>query len=123
MSTVIQFPSSDDDRPLTERVSAEVRSLMGRHQVSQERLAQWLGLNQTAISARLRGVTEWKVKEIERIAEGFDVHPAALMGGYVDDPRPAGPDGGIPILWAPGGSNPEPAAWVSELVIAAAAAA
>jgi hypothetical protein len=110
MSTVIQFPGDADDRPLTERVSQEVRALMGRHQVSQGRLAAWLGVNQTAVSARLRGATEWKVKEIERVAEGFAVHPASLMGGYAENPHPDGPDGGIPVLkYAIRDSNPEPA--------------
>lgn len=70
---------------------------MGRHAVSQARLAEWLGLHQTALSKRLRGETEWKVAEIDRIAQAFAVHPAALMGGYADTPNPDG-DGGVPIV-------------------------
>lgn len=95
MTTVIQFPELRE--PLTAVVSGEVRALMGRHGVSQTELAHWLGVNQTAISARLRGTTEWKVREIERIAEGFGVHPAALMGGYATNPDP-GPGSSVPIL-------------------------
>jgi transcriptional regulator with XRE-family HTH domain len=94
--TVIQFPV--DTRPLTSRVSDEVRALMGRHRITQRDLAVWMGLNQTAISARLRGATEWKVSEIERVADGFGVHPSELMGGHSTNPRPDGPDGGIKIV-------------------------
>lgn len=94
---MIQFPDSGGKRPLTERVSQEVKALMGRYGVSQVRLAAWLGLTQPAVSARLRGATEWKVAEIERVAEGFARHPAELMGGYATDPHPD-PDDGLPIL-------------------------
>lgn len=90
---MIQFPERDT-RPLVAHVSDEVRALMGRHQVSQTTLAAWLGLTQPAVSARLRGATEWKVSEIDRISEGFAVHPSELMGGHPTggDPRPDGPD-------------------------------
>lgn len=95
MTTVIQFPSRDT-RPLVEHVSSEVRALIGRHSVSQTTLARWLGITQPAVSARLRGETEWKVSEIDRIAEGFGIHPSELMGGHYSGPRPDGPDG-LPI--------------------------
>lgn len=106
MSTVIQFPDMGA-RPLTEQVSAEIKALMGRHGVSQTTLGAWLDLNQTAVSARLRGKTRWNLPEIERVAEGFAVHPAVLMGGYATDPH-RGPDGGLPILRACRDSNPKP---------------
>lgn len=112
MTTVIQFPERDTS-PLTERVSSEVRALMGRYAVSQARLAQWMGLHQTALSKRLRGETEWKLAEVAMIADAFGVHPAALMGGYATDPRPAGPDGGLPILSGRRDSNSQHSAWDS----------
>lgn len=96
MSTMIQFPTRDR-LPLSKRVSQEVRALMGRYAVSQVKLAAWLGMDQTAVSARLRGITEWKVSDIERVAEGFAVHPASLMGGYSPDLDPD-PSRVIPIL-------------------------
>ena len=95
MTTVIQFPERDR-RPLVAHISDEVRALMGRHQVSQTALAAWLGITQPAISARLRGATEWKVSEVDRIAEGFGIHPSELMGGHYTGPRPDGPEG-MPI--------------------------
>ena len=93
MTTVIQFPERAS-RPLVAIVSNEVRALLGRYDVSQTELAKWLGITQPAVSARLRSATEWKVAEIERIAEGFSVHPAVLMGGYAPTP----PEGPLPIL-------------------------
>ena len=94
MTTVIQFPGGASGRPLVATVSNEVRALLGRYDVTQTELAQWLSLTQSAISARLRGATEWKVAEIDRIATGFNVHPAVLMGGFAPNP----PEGPLPIL-------------------------
>lgn len=100
MSTVVQFPERGA-QSLTDTVSGEVKALMGRHGVSQTQLANWLGINQTAVSARLRGRTRWNLPEIERVAEGFAVHPAVLMGGYAEGgPHPT-PDGGLPIMRKP----------------------
>lgn len=113
MSTIIQFPERDS-LPLTARVSEEVKALMGRYTVNQTALAQWLGLHQTAVSDRLRGKTEWKVAEIERVAYGFAVHPAALLGGYATNPHPGGPDGGLPILSGRRDSNSQHSAWKAE---------
>jgi hypothetical protein len=98
MTTVIQFPERTPDLTLDQRISQEVRALMGRYNVSQMRLAEWLGLNQTAVSARLNGRTDWKARDIERVAEGFAVHPAQLMGGYAAEPGPGGPGTTLPIL-------------------------
>lgn len=95
---MIQFPERTPDMTLDQRISQEVRALMGRYNVSQMRLAEWLGLNQTAVSARLRGSTDWKARDIERVAEGFAVHPAQLMGGYAAEPGPGGPGTSLPIL-------------------------
>lgn len=98
MTTVIQFPERTPDLTLDQRISQEVRALMGRYSVSQMRLAEWLNLNQTAVSSRLRGTTDWKARDIERVAEGFAVHPAQLMGGYAAEPGPGGPGSSLPIL-------------------------
>lgn len=105
--TVIQFPARRADGPLSDTLAREVKALMGRHDVNQTMLAEWLGINQTAVSARLRGATKWSLDDVERIAEGFAVHPAELMGGYATDPHPF-PDGGLPILCACRDSNPKP---------------
>jgi sugar phosphate isomerase/epimerase len=106
MTTVIQFPERDT-APLSGRVSEEIRALMGRYGVSQVALSQWVGFDQAGLSQRLRGKTEWKVSEIERVAQAFGVHPATLMGGYATGPN-LGPDGGVPVLRARRDSNPKP---------------
>jgi hypothetical protein len=107
MSTVIAFPEVSKRDPLAAVASAEVRSLMGRYGVTQMMLAEWLSIDQTAVSARLRGKTEWKLAEIERVAEWFAVHPAVLLGGRAEGPHPS-PDGGLPIVRACRDSNPKP---------------
>lgn len=110
MTTVIQFPTSDA-KPLKDRLSEELRALMGRYGVSQVVLARWMGLEQAQLSKRINGRIPWRIDEIEAVAEAFGVHPAALMGGYATDPRPGGPDGGLPIFkYGIRDSNPEPAA-------------
>ena len=88
LMTVIRFPEGPDPRPATERVSEEVRALMGRARINQTTVADWLGLTQSAVSARLRGDTEWKVSEIDVLARRFGVHPAVLLGGYAEGPHP-----------------------------------
>lgn len=99
MTTVIQFP--ERAATLTAQVSEEVRALLGRYDVSQTELGEWLGITQPAVSARLRGLTEWKVREIELIAEAFAIHPAALMGGFATTPMPPdGPGTVLPIVSA-----------------------
>ena len=106
MTTVIQFPERQA-QPLSDVVSGEIRALMGRYAVTQTVLAEWLNLRQASVSARLSGDTRWNLPEIERVAEGFAVHPAVLMGGYATGPHPS-PDGGLPILRAWRDSNSQP---------------
>lgn len=106
MTTVIQFPERVAS-PLTDIVSGEIKALMGRHGVTQGMLAAWLDLKQASVSERLKGRTRWNLPEIERVAEGFDVHPAVLMGGYATGPHPS-PGEGLPILRARDDSNVQP---------------
>ena len=104
--TVLQFPGRDV-KALPARVSEEIKALMGRYGISQVELAAWLGFDQAGVSQRLRGKTEWKLTEVERVAEAFGQHPAVLLGGYSPDGRPD-PDDGVPILRARRDSNPKP---------------
>lgn len=77
---------------LKERVAAEVRALMGRHNVTQTQLVEVLGVSQPQVGKRVRGEIAFDVTEIGLLADFFNVNPAELLGerGY---PRP-GPDGG-----------------------------
>jgi len=87
MSTVVKMRR----RPSGLRLAAaeEVRALMGRRRMSQTALADVLGVTQTQVSKRLRGVIPFDIDEIERLAEYFGVDPADLLGS--SGRRPSGP--------------------------------
>lgn len=89
-------------QPATERVAAEVRALMGRHNVTQMQLRDVLGVSQPAISARLHGQVPFDANEIAALAEHFGVTPGDLFGAGAGS---GGPNGGLatgtyPILAA-----------------------
>lgn len=75
----------------TELVAAEVRALMGRHSVTQMQLREVLGVSQTGISKRLRGLTPFDANEIGLLADYFQVTPGELFG----QGSPFGPNGGL----------------------------
>jgi transcriptional regulator with XRE-family HTH domain len=61
--------------PKQNGVAANVRAELARHQVTQAAIGKVLELTHTAVSRRLRGVTEFRADELLRIAEhlGVDV--------------------------------------------------
>lgn len=65
------------DRPPTtgDNIAAEMK----RHRVSQATLAEHLGLSQAAVSARIRGVVDWRLAEIIATAELFDMQINDLL--------------------------------------------
>ena len=78
-------------QPATERVAAEVRALMGRHNVTQMQLRDVLGVSQPAISARLHGQVPFDANEIEALADFFKVTPGELFGiHHIPGPRDGG---------------------------------
>lgn len=84
MSTLSIVPRQPDR--LTETVAAEVRAHMARARVNQTALASALGLTQSSVSKRLRGVVAFNTDELAAVAGLLGVHPAVLLGGY--DPSP-----------------------------------
>lgn len=64
---------------LTMVVARNVRSLMAQRGVSQTQLAHAMGLSQTAVSKRLRGVTPFDTRDLQTISESFQVSPSALL--------------------------------------------
>lgn len=60
---------------------ANVRAEMARKRISQEAVGQALGLSQASVSARLRGVTPFRIDELTRLSELLDVPLDALLIG------------------------------------------
>lgn len=75
----------------TVRVAAEIRSLMARYGVTQKDLQQVLGLSQTGVSKRLRGLTPWDINELWSVAEYFKISIDELISAAAK-PHRAGPD-------------------------------
>jgi predicted transcriptional regulator len=69
--------------------SAGVRAELARGGVTQADVASWLGLNQAAISKRLRGVIDWRLGELQVIAEKLGVPIARLIEEPADEPTAA----------------------------------
>lgn len=84
MSTLTVVPNQPDR--LTEQVAAEVRAYMARGRINQTQLAEALGLTQSSVSKRLRGVIAFDVNELQQVAEVLGVHPAVLLGGNAPSP-------------------------------------
>lgn len=93
--SVIQILQGNDGS-LSSIMSEEVRSIMARRNVNQTTLAVIMGINQTAVSARLRGRTPWKIDELETLAEFFGVPADSFLriGGTSPRPDGRGPDDG-----------------------------
>ena len=60
--------------------AATVRAEMARRRVPQIKLAQHLGLSQTAISRRMSGETDFTVTELQAVAALLDVPAGDLLG-------------------------------------------
>jgi transcriptional regulator with XRE-family HTH domain len=85
MSTLTVVPRQPDR--LTEQVAAEVRAQMARVRITQTQLAESLGLTQSSISKRLRGVVAFNTDELQIVAGVLGVHPAAFFGVYSPSPN------------------------------------
>ena len=73
-------------------IGDRVHQQMWRARITQKQLSEALGIDQAAVSRRLRGRTEWKVSELLTVAGLLGIHPVELI------PTQTGPDG-------PGGTN------------------
>lgn len=63
----------------TERVAAAVRAEMARRRVTQQTVADRLGITQMSVSRRLRGLTPFTAGEVLMVADLLGVDPATLM--------------------------------------------
>lgn len=89
MSTVTALPSSGGDIRMV--VASEIRAEMGRKGYKQADMAVALGVSQSQVSKRLRGVISLDVVELAAVAQWLDVPVAQLVGGAG---RPHGPNPG-----------------------------
>ena len=63
-----------------ERVAASVRAEVARRKVTQQQLADLLGIHQMSVSRRLNGHTEFTASEIALVADFLGVPVATLIG-------------------------------------------
>ena len=68
-----------DTPPSRRRVAANIRAELARAGVSQSTAAQWIGVTQPAMSARLHARVPFTVDEAIAIAEGLDIPLATLL--------------------------------------------
>lgn len=88
-------------------VAAELRVLMARYDVTQGTLADVIGVSQSQMSKRMKGIIPIDIYELEKLADYFEVSVAELVGGQQKAPRPDGP-GGISLVRAREDSNLQP---------------
>lgn len=68
-----------DSMALSARVAEEIRVLLTRRRMSGRKLAEALGVSQSAMSARLTGVTPIDLNDLERIAGILNVEVTDLL--------------------------------------------
>ena len=77
---------------LADQVAATVRAEMARYRMTQQDMAEVLGMTQSAVSKRLLGKIPFKLAELEKIAAALGVHPATFFGGGPNAPQPTDPN-------------------------------
>ena len=93
MTTAPEAPV-DLEREANLKVSNEVRAWLARRGVKQFTVAELLGIGQSAISKRLRGVLPFSAAELMLIANALDISLAELLGDLVNEKNPHPVDGG-----------------------------
>lgn len=98
------LPAWDASESLAERAGAQVRGLCARYGIKQADVARLLGVSQSQVSQRFRGMFAFTLPELEIVADWFHTSPAVLLG-YAVEPQPRKPD---LASCAHRGSNPGP---------------
>ena len=83
-----------------EVIAANIRSLMGRHRVTQKRIGEVIHLTQGPVSERLSGKIAFDTDELLAIAAEFNVEVTALLEGISEQ-------GGSSLPWIPTPTNRE----------------
>lgn len=81
--TFVALSEQHDDTAASVRlaVAGEVLALMGRHRVSQKRLAEAVGMTQQSLSRRLTADVAFDIDDLDAIARYFNRSIADLLGG------------------------------------------
>lgn len=91
------------DPVMRSAIAEEVRALMGRRRVTQEKLAAAIGMSQPSLSKRLFGVVPWTIDDLEAIADYFGVKITDLLPIIRWNMQGAGPDPFLTSLPMPSG--------------------
>lgn len=106
MTTAISGAGSTAVPTFNELVGERVHRLMWRYKIQQIELAPKIGITQSALSRKLRGVRAFGVDELMTVAELLDVEVADLLPTKVYDDGPDPTDPGQSSR--PRESNPRP---------------
>lgn len=79
--TTAESPRQASESSTGEIISAVVRSLLGRDQVSYAAFAKVLGVSYPSLNRKVNGARPWTVREVEAIAEFFDESIASIYTG------------------------------------------
>lgn len=83
--------------------SSFARAWIARRGLSQGWLAQVLGLSQSVVSKRLRGVLPFSVPEVMMTATALDLSLAQLLGSKLSNEKDPHPVGEGPSIFGGGG--------------------
>lgn len=76
-----------------EQIGAAVHQLMWQNRITQRAMADALGIQQSAMSRKLRGTRPWLAAEVLVVARALGVRPADLMPDGDAEVVPPTPDG------------------------------
>lgn len=88
------------------KVSGEVRAWLARRGLRQIWLADTLGLSQSVVSKRLRGLLPFTAPELIKIASSLNISLGELLGGIVNEKNPQPAAGGSSFSVAGEGFEP-----------------
>jgi len=78
-------------RTYSSAVAEKIRIELARRMVKQTAVASFLGITQSSVSSKVRGVTPFTLDELGPIAELLDVEPAELLAPPAGPTSRAGP--------------------------------
>ena len=64
---------------LPEHITREVRAELARQRVTQRQVAEWLGISQPQVAARLAGEIEFRPSELDRLASALGVSVTTFL--------------------------------------------